>query len=78
MMRFSAIRLGAYDFLPKPVSLFEIANVLDRIGEKKALENKTIALESRLQRVEGVRPDRHPADAAAENSSKRLRPPIRR
>jgi DNA-binding NtrC family response regulator len=48
-----AIRMGAYDFLPKPVSLFEIANVLDRIGERKALENKTIALESRLQRVEG-------------------------
>lgn len=48
-----AIRMGAYDFLPKPVSLFEIANVLDRIGERKALENKTIALEGRLQRVEG-------------------------
>jgi len=48
-----AIRMGAYDFLPKPVSLFEIINVLDRIGEKKSLENKTIALESRLQRVEG-------------------------
>ena len=48
-----AIRMGAYDFLPKPVSLFEITNVLDRIGEKKALQNKTIALESRLQRVEG-------------------------
>ncbi|MCH2201385.1 MAG: response regulator [Fuerstiella sp.] len=29
-----AIRSGAYDFLPKPVSLFEIAAVLQRIGEK--------------------------------------------
>lgn len=48
-----AIRMGAYDFLPKPVSLFEIINVLDRIGKQKALQNKTIALESRLQRVEG-------------------------
>ncbi|MEI6540418.1 MAG: sigma-54 dependent transcriptional regulator [Planctomycetota bacterium] len=48
-----AIRMGAYDFLPKPVSLFEIMNVLDRIGQTKALQNKTIALESRLQRVEG-------------------------
>ena len=48
-----AIRMGAYDFLPKPVSLFEISNVLDRIGERKSLENKTIALENRLQRVEG-------------------------
>ncbi len=48
-----AIRMGAYDFLPKPVSLFEISNVLDRIAEKKALQNKTVALEGRLQRVEG-------------------------
>lgn len=48
-----AVRMGAYDFLPKPVSLFEISSVLQRIGEKKALQNKTIALENRLQRVEG-------------------------
>ena len=48
-----AVRLGAYDFLPKPVSLFEISSVLQRIGEKKALENKTIALENRLERAEG-------------------------
>ncbi len=47
------IRLGAYDFLPKPVSLFEISGVLDRIGDKKALQNKAIALETRLERVEG-------------------------
>lgn len=48
-----AVRMGAYDFLPKPVSLFEISNVLDRIGEKKTLQNKAIALENRLERVEG-------------------------
>ena len=48
-----AIRMGAYDFLPKPVSLFEISNVLDRIAEKKALQNRAIALETRLQRAEG-------------------------
>jgi len=48
-----ALRLGAYDFLPKPISLFEIVNVLDRIGERKALENRNLALESRLQRAEG-------------------------
>lgn len=47
------IRMGAYDFLPKPVSLFEIASVLDRIGEKKSLLNKALALENRLERVEG-------------------------
>ena len=48
-----AIRMGAYDFLPKPVSLFEISSVLNRIGDKKALQNKNTALESRLERVEG-------------------------
>lgn len=48
-----AIRSGAYDFLPKPVSLFEIAAVLQRIGEKKSLENKNAALENQLQRAEG-------------------------
>ncbi len=48
-----AIRQGAYDFLPKPCSLFEIANVLQRIAEKRELCNKNIALESRLEAVEG-------------------------
>jgi len=48
-----AVRMGAYDFLPKPVSLFEITSVLDRISEKKKLRNKATALESRLERVEG-------------------------
>jgi DNA-binding NtrC family response regulator len=48
-----ALRRGAYDFLPKPCKLFEIGNVLQRIGEKLALTNKTIALEGRLKAVEG-------------------------
>ncbi|MCP4170828.1 MAG: sigma-54-dependent Fis family transcriptional regulator, partial [Fuerstiella sp.] len=48
-----AVRMGAYDFLPKPVSLFEISAVLQRIGDKKALLNKNLALESRLLQVEG-------------------------
>lgn len=48
-----AIRMGAYDFLPKPCTLFEISAALQRIGSKKALENKNVALESRLQQVEG-------------------------
>ena len=48
-----AIRSGAYDFLPKPVSLFEIAAVLQRIGEKKSLTHKNTALENQLQRAEG-------------------------
>ncbi len=48
-----AIRMGAYDFLPKPCTLFEISAALQRIGSKMALENKNMALESRLQQVEG-------------------------
>lgn len=48
-----ALRKGAYDFLPKPCKLFEIANVLQRIGEKLALQNKAVALETRLKAVEG-------------------------
>ena len=48
-----ALRKGAYDFLPKPCKLFEIANVLQRIGEKLALQNKAIALETRLKAAEG-------------------------
>lgn len=49
-----AIRRGAYDFLPKPCKLFEIASVLQRVGEKRALTNKALALESRLKAVEGT------------------------
>lgn len=48
-----ALRLGAYDFLPKPCKLFEIASVLRRIADKRTLTNKTIALETRLKAVEG-------------------------
>lgn len=48
-----AIRKGAYDFIPKPTKLVAIANVLRRIAEKRALTNKTIALEERLKHVEG-------------------------
>lgn len=48
-----AIRMGAYDFLPKPVTLLEVSTALNRIAEKQALENKTEALETRLQQVEG-------------------------
>lgn len=49
-----ALRYGAYDFLPKPCKLFEISAVLKRIGEKRTLTNKTIALETRLKAVEGA------------------------
>ncbi|MBR9800912.1 MAG: sigma-54-dependent transcriptional regulator [Rubinisphaera brasiliensis] len=48
-----ALRKGAYDFIPKPCKLVTIANVLKRVGEKRAMVNKTIALENRLKAVEG-------------------------
>ena len=48
-----ALRLGAYDFLPKPSKLVTIANVLQRVANKRALTNKTIALETQLKAVQG-------------------------
>lgn len=49
-----ALREGAYDFLPKPCTLFQMSNVLQRIGDKRDLMNKNLALEGRLKAVEGV------------------------
>jgi DNA-binding NtrC family response regulator len=48
-----ALRRGVYDFLTKPTKLAAIASVLQRVADKRALTNKTIALESRLKAVEG-------------------------
>jgi DNA-binding NtrC family response regulator len=48
-----ALRLGAYDFLPKPCKLVTISNVLQRVAAKRALTNKTIALETQLKAVQG-------------------------
>lgn len=48
-----ALRLGAYDFLPKPSNLVTISTVLRRVADKRALTNKTIALETRLAAAEG-------------------------
>lgn len=48
-----ALRQGAYDFLPKPCKLFEIANVLQQIGEKRALHNNALVLQRRLETAEG-------------------------
>lgn len=50
----TAIRRGASDFLQKPCKLVDIATVLNRVGERRTLENKTVSLEKRLQAVEGT------------------------
>lgn len=49
----TALRRGASDFLQKPCKLVDIATVLQRVTEKRTLTNRTIALEKRLQAVEG-------------------------
>lgn len=49
-----ALRSGAYDFLPKPVKLVTISNVLQRVAEKRAMINQKIALEVQLKSVQGV------------------------
>jgi DNA-binding NtrC family response regulator len=49
-----AIRRGANDFLQKPCKLVDIATVLTRVAEKRTLTNRTIALEKRLEAVEGL------------------------
>jgi DNA-binding NtrC family response regulator len=48
-----ALRMGAHDFLPKPVRLPDIAGVLKRVADKKLLANKAIALENELVAVRG-------------------------
>ena len=49
-----ALRSGAYDFLPKPVKLVTISNVLQRVAEKRSMINQKIALEVQLKSVQGV------------------------
>jgi DNA-binding NtrC family response regulator len=48
-----ALRSGAYDFLPKPVKLVTISNVLQRVAEKRSMINQKIALEVQLKQVQG-------------------------
>ena len=50
-----ALRSGAYDFLPKPVKLVTISNVLQRVAEKRSMINQKIALEVQLTSVQGAR-----------------------
>ncbi len=47
-----SMKLGAYDYLTKPVKPSELHTVILKAYEKKQLKEKTIALEEQLQRVE--------------------------
>ena len=57
-----AVRRGANDFLQKPCKLFDIQTVLQRVADKRSLTHKTLALETRLQAVEG------PADLVGDSA----------
>src|SRR5215467_14028856 len=48
-----AMRLGAFDYITKPCKLAEIEAVLRKVADKRVLEHKNLALESRLQAAEG-------------------------
>ena len=48
-----AIRLGAFDYITKPCKLAEIESVLEKIAEKRELQHKNIALQTRVKAAEG-------------------------
>src|SRR5438270_1663839 len=48
-----AVRLGAFDYITKPCKLSEIEAVLGKIAEKRVLQHKNLALQSRVQAAEG-------------------------
>jgi DNA-binding NtrC family response regulator len=48
-----AMRLGAFDYITKPCKLAEIEAVLHKVAEKRELEHKNLALQSRVKAAEG-------------------------
>jgi DNA-binding NtrC family response regulator len=48
-----AIRLGAFDYITKPCKLAEIQSVLEKIAEKRELQHKNMALQTRVKAAEG-------------------------
>src|SRR5262249_39727694 len=48
-----AVRLGAFDYITKPCKLAEIEGVLRKVAEKRDLQHKTLALQSRVRAAEG-------------------------
>ncbi|MFK7766102.1 MAG: sigma-54-dependent transcriptional regulator [Mariniblastus sp.] len=49
----SALRLGAFEYLQKPCKLVDLKILLQRVAQRRELNNKIHALQLRLQRVEG-------------------------
>jgi DNA-binding NtrC family response regulator len=48
-----AMRLGAFDYVTKPCKLAEIEAVLRKVADKRDLEHKNLALQSRVRAAEG-------------------------
>jgi DNA-binding NtrC family response regulator len=48
-----AVRLGAFDYITKPCKLAEIEGVLRKVAEKRDLQHKNLALQSRVRAAEG-------------------------
>ncbi len=48
-----AVRLGAFDYITKPCKLAQIETVLRKVAEKRDLQNKNLALQTRVQAAEG-------------------------
>ena len=65
-----ALREGAFDFVPKPLQLFEVSASLQRIAQRRSIENKAIALENRLEATEG--PDKIIVETKAKEKVKKM------
>jgi DNA-binding NtrC family response regulator len=50
----SALRLGAFEYLQKPCKLVDLKSLLQRVAQRRELNNKIQALQLRLHRVEGA------------------------
>jgi DNA-binding NtrC family response regulator len=48
-----ALRLGAFEYVHKPCKLTEIEAVLSRVADKRDLEHKNLALQTRVKAAEG-------------------------
>lgn len=49
----SALRLGTFEYLQKPCKLMDLKTLLQRVAQRRELNNKIHALQLRLDRVEG-------------------------
>ena len=49
----SALRLGTFEYLQKPCKLVDLKSLLQRVAQRRELNNKIHALKLRLNRVEG-------------------------